>query len=184
MCACVNRFFKVIDWCNANQGFLSAILSIITIALSFLAIYFSRKESKKQNKIALFEKRTDLLKQLHELKEFFTWLQLYKNALTGDNLARRKKAIKMISPDEITMKWYYDFQNAKFIVGRSLVSNIDRILNFTDILLKNYRIFKEDTERDNIKKDEIETVFSEIDAIENTINETIKKIEKKIEIKE
>ena len=44
----------IVNWCNANQGFLTAVLTIITI---IVAIGVPARIAQKQNKIALFEKR-------------------------------------------------------------------------------------------------------------------------------
>lgn len=37
---------NIINWCNANQGFVSAILSIATICISILALFISIKIGK------------------------------------------------------------------------------------------------------------------------------------------
>lgn len=37
---------SIIEWCNENQGFISAILSVLTIIISVIAIYFSNKVGK------------------------------------------------------------------------------------------------------------------------------------------
>ena len=43
-----------IQWCNENQGFLSAILSAVAV---FAAISIPAFIARRQNKIALFEKK-------------------------------------------------------------------------------------------------------------------------------
>lgn len=34
---------SIIEWCNDNQGFISAVLSVLTIIISVIAIYYSNK---------------------------------------------------------------------------------------------------------------------------------------------
>jgi hypothetical protein len=51
-----------ITWCNTNQGFLTFILSICTIGISAFALFQTVFATKKQNDIALYEKRYDIFK--------------------------------------------------------------------------------------------------------------------------
>ena len=45
-------FENIIAWCNTNNGFVSAVLALITaLAAIFIPVHIARK----QNKIALFE---------------------------------------------------------------------------------------------------------------------------------
>lgn len=37
---------SIIEWCNDNQGFISAVLSVLTIIISVIAIYYSNKVGK------------------------------------------------------------------------------------------------------------------------------------------
>lgn len=54
----------IIEWLNSNQGFMSAILSIIGVIISFIAICISISSSRQQNRIALFDKRFETYKEL------------------------------------------------------------------------------------------------------------------------
>lgn len=53
----------IIDWCNENDGFLSAILAVLAIFVPF-------RIAHTQNRIALFEKRLECYQQLIALKGF------------------------------------------------------------------------------------------------------------------
>ena len=54
----------MIEWFNNNQGFMSAILSIVGVIISVVAIWISINVSKKQNRIALFDRKFDVYKEL------------------------------------------------------------------------------------------------------------------------
>ena len=53
----------IIDWCNANDGFLSALLAALAILVPF-------RIAHTQNKIALFEKRLECYQKLMALRDF------------------------------------------------------------------------------------------------------------------
>ena len=57
---------EFIKRCNNNQGFLSALLAIVSISLSVVAICISISTAKQQNKIALFEKRQHVYDDLDD----------------------------------------------------------------------------------------------------------------------
>ena len=61
---------NLINWCNTNGGFLSAILSVVTLIISIVAIWVSISVSRKQNRIALFEKRATLHSKFVQIKNF------------------------------------------------------------------------------------------------------------------
>lgn len=69
----------MVEWCNTNQGFLSAILSFIAVCFSGIAIVISVNSTKKQNKIALFDKRLD---NYNRLKEYFDSSKGWPKAIT------------------------------------------------------------------------------------------------------
>lgn len=54
------------DWANNNQGLMSAILSIMGVIVSVIAICISINVSRKQNRIALFDKKFEIYKALEE----------------------------------------------------------------------------------------------------------------------
>lgn len=56
----------MIEWFNNNQGFMSAILSIVGVIISVVAIWISINVSKKQNRIALFDRKFDVYKELQD----------------------------------------------------------------------------------------------------------------------
>lgn len=56
----------IIDWCNENDGFLSALLAALAILGPF-------RIAHTQNKIALFEKRLECYQKLMALKSFSTF---------------------------------------------------------------------------------------------------------------
>lgn len=53
----------IIDWCNGNDGFLSALLAALAILVPFRVAYI-------QNRVALFEKRLECYQKLMALKDF------------------------------------------------------------------------------------------------------------------
>lgn len=58
---------SIIKWCNVNQGFLSAALSLVAV---LAAIGIPAFIAHRQNKIALFEKRFEVLKMINKVKQF------------------------------------------------------------------------------------------------------------------
>lgn len=59
----------MINWFNCNQGFMSAILSFISLFVSVIAIWISIKSTNKQNRIELFDKKYDIYKSLENYFE-------------------------------------------------------------------------------------------------------------------
>lgn len=59
---------NIIAWCNTNNGFVSAVLALITaLAAIFIPVHIARK----QNKIALFETNLKCYRSLNALKSFY-----------------------------------------------------------------------------------------------------------------
>lgn len=58
---------EIVTWCNINQGFISAVLSIIT---ALAAVCVPLCIAKKQKQVALFQKRQESYTQLLLLKNF------------------------------------------------------------------------------------------------------------------
>ncbi len=56
----------MIECLNNNQGFISGILSIVGLFISGVAIWISISVSKKQNRIALFDKKFEVYKELQD----------------------------------------------------------------------------------------------------------------------
>lgn len=56
----------MIECLNNNQGFISAILSMVGLFISGVAIWISISVSKKQNRIALFDKKFEVYKELQD----------------------------------------------------------------------------------------------------------------------
>ena len=58
---------SIIAWCNINDGFVSAILALITaLAAIFIPVYIANK----QNKIALFEANLKCYRNLNSIMDF------------------------------------------------------------------------------------------------------------------
>jgi hypothetical protein len=55
------------NWLNANQGFASAILTAIAVVISFWALFSSIRATKRQNKIALFDKKYEIYEKINIL---------------------------------------------------------------------------------------------------------------------
>lgn len=65
---------NIIQFCNDNDGFISAIASISSIVLSFIAIVISIKVAKKQNSISLLEQRIKMLDSIEAFcKSLYNW---------------------------------------------------------------------------------------------------------------
>lgn len=170
--------YCLITWCNNNQGFLSAVLTIVSLSISVLALHFSRRTEKKQYVNALYDKRLAVSKSIDELMEYITYLELYKTQLCDDNLQDKKRAIDMIKPNEINMEWIYEFRKAKFVVGKSKMICVNNISDWVSALLRNYRIFKESVQQNYSEREDIQNVFANIEDIKDNVQDLRDKIEK------
>ena len=60
MCNGVNAFMRIVEFCNSNSGFISAVLATLSFVLSAVAIFISVQTSTHQAQISLLEKRFDI----------------------------------------------------------------------------------------------------------------------------
>lgn len=74
---------KIVQWCNDNQGFLSAVISIIAVVA---AIGIPTYIAIRQDKIALFEKRYLVLQYILKVLRFANEISSgnFKNETLGD----------------------------------------------------------------------------------------------------
>ncbi len=72
---------EIIKWCNDNQGFLSAVISVVAV---FAAICIPAYIAHKQDKIALFEKRFLVLECLGNVLRFSD--DIKPENMEGENL--------------------------------------------------------------------------------------------------
>lgn len=64
----------IINYCNANQGFMSALLALFSVLVSIIAICISISVTRKQNRIALFEKKYEAYNMI---SGFLSSMQIY-----------------------------------------------------------------------------------------------------------
>lgn len=117
---------EFIKWCNCNQGFLSAILTIISFILSVIAIWISISTAKRQNKIALLEKRQQVYDDLDnyvnrqlpswefdlsKTEFFYHYSPTYIEALFDSKIKDFIEYLKKVS-GQINMLWG-DYEHAK-----------------------------------------------------------------------
>ena len=79
---CLGHFQNVIDWFNQNEGFVSVILALLTILATVLIPLFI---AKKQNKIALYEKRFVCYQKYESLKSFCSKIKDISTFSTSEN---------------------------------------------------------------------------------------------------
>ena len=65
---------NIIKWCNENQGFISAGLSLVAV---FAAIGIPAFIAFRQNKIALFDKRFEVYLLLQKINSFYNSIHIY-----------------------------------------------------------------------------------------------------------
>ena len=58
---------QILNWCNSNDGFISAILSFVAAVTAICVPY---RIAHKQNKVALFERRFECFQYFESLKNF------------------------------------------------------------------------------------------------------------------
>lgn len=71
-CGCKTAFIRIVcNWINANEGVVSTLLAVLTIAATVL---IPLRIANKQNKIALYEKRFECYQQFKALEAFWLYL--------------------------------------------------------------------------------------------------------------
>lgn len=66
MCNGVNAFMRIVEFCNSNSGFISAVLATLSFVLSAVAIFISVQTSTHQAQISLLEKRFDIYSKIQK----------------------------------------------------------------------------------------------------------------------
>ena len=61
---------KIVEFCNSNSGFISAILAALSFALSAIAIFISVQTANRQAQISLLEKRFDIYNNIQKICSF------------------------------------------------------------------------------------------------------------------
>ena len=85
-----NWLYDAISWCNANQGFVSAALTVASLLLSGVAIYISVRANRAQSQTALFQHR---LKIYLEIDRIYSICECFvKSGAQKGLLARRSLA--------------------------------------------------------------------------------------------
>ena len=86
-----------IDWSNQNQGFLSAIFAFTALLASVVAIWVAINTARKQNRIALYEKRVAVFNELIKIQTLVGFLKSdYLNSIT-DNEAKNTHYVHLIA---------------------------------------------------------------------------------------
>lgn len=70
MCNGVNAFMRIVEFCNSNSGFISAVLATLSFVLSAVAIFISVQTSTHQAQISLLEKRFDIYSKIQKICSF------------------------------------------------------------------------------------------------------------------
>jgi len=117
---------SISEWCNNNQGFLSAILSFLAIFISSIAIYISVGTAKRQNKIALFSTRCELL---DNVKEYIHLLETKGFGYLGLEYVVRSISDNMINSDGSQGKLNEITQLKNRLDINLLVEQINRLFN-------------------------------------------------------
>lgn len=170
----------IIAWCNNNQGFLSAVLAIVSLGVSSLALCLAQKTDRKQYNQALYEKRLFISKKIDELREFTCYLELFKSTLLAQHIESKKQIIEDIAAFEISMDWVYEFRKGKYVVSRLQRKNIINISNAVTDLLRKYGMLKNALKRKTPGTNYVEDIFGDIDKIKDTINNLNTSLEKKL----
>lgn len=61
---------KIVEFCNSNNGFMSAILAILSFVLSAVAVLVSIKTANRQVQISLMEKRLAVYEKVQKIATF------------------------------------------------------------------------------------------------------------------
>ncbi len=71
---------NIIKFFNTNEGFISAILSTLSILFSIIAVIISTSISKKQTQVMLFERRLKIYSEFHKAYEVCSqFIKIAKN---------------------------------------------------------------------------------------------------------
>lgn len=117
---------NIINWCNTNQGFMSAALSLFAVFVSVVAVWISIRGTRKQNSIALFEKRYGVYIALDFI------------------IIRIKSAYEHIERFEYNKKEEYELKNEKIrdYIFSSIGTDSNDTKSKARILLKNIQDIK------------------------------------------
>ena len=61
---------RIVEFCNSNSGFISAVLATLSFVLSAVAIFISVQTSTHQAQISLLEKRFDIYSKIQKICSF------------------------------------------------------------------------------------------------------------------
>ena len=78
----------MIDWCNTNTGFMSALLSFTSVVLSLVAIWFSFRIGENQVKATLFDKKLKLFSAVNRIYKQCIQLSKIKDKASLDQKIR------------------------------------------------------------------------------------------------
>ena len=80
---------RIVEFCNSNSGFISAVLATLSFVLSAVAIFISVQTSTHQAQISLLEKRFDIYSKIQKIQ---------KNTIYVKKLMRSKIASASWTP--------------------------------------------------------------------------------------
>ena len=114
---CLGHFQNVIDWFNQNEGFVSVILALLTILATVLIPLFI---AKKQNKIALYDKRLECYRTLSSIVDFCEFISQFESF--DDNTDQN---VKPHSPIEACKNKYIFIHDGLNDKARSQMNMLD-----------------------------------------------------------
>lgn len=132
---------SIVQWCNENQGFLSAVLSLAAV---LAAIGIPAFIAHRQNKIALFEKKYDTYCEIQKLTCLARSIKNYmlvKHPSEHIHISQAFNAMKKPSANLYSMAIIFGFQynesmdtNEKLRVFLSEIKRIEQKINSTIFL--------------------------------------------------
>lgn len=105
---------SAIESCAKNYDGLNVIVAVVSALVSFVAVCISIHTAKKQNKIALYEKRLGCYLQFVELKSFANFIEKEENLLTGKIEDRSNDNSKILQLQSKYMDIHSLFSNKEF----------------------------------------------------------------------
>jgi len=129
---------ELVNYCNDNQGFMSAVLALFAVIVSIIAIWISISTTKKQNKIALFEKR---YQAYYMMSIFLTNIRHYRDSkdscnhiikrlyflLVGNEISHIQKSDKKNTDTQVILYFAMYFDKIDLLFGKEIKREYDKV---------------------------------------------------------
>ena len=161
----------VLDYINLTISILSFFVALVAIGLTVYTC-------KRQEKIAVYDSRKNIYKNVLKLQDFLCMLAIYENRLKSDDIKSVKGALQNIQHSEIDISVVYDLMEARFILPKKHKKIVVSITNGLVGIIRNYKMIKDFSYSDNLcDKEDIDELYNKVLPMMEDVKELIKILE-------